>query len=144
MDGNYNKAEMMQWIGSDRDAARFWSWARYFQMQSIETEVFRAMPWSMLAWSSLTLLHVVQGSELEGHPLAFDQLLKFIKTMRSSGRRPVTFIGITRTGLTSDMVRQISRAIAFLPTNTFKGAPPILEMQKVVFRALRLISPLQP
>jgi hypothetical protein len=38
----------------------------------------------------------------------------------------------------SNMVRQISRAIAFLPTNTFKGAPPILEMQKVVFRALRL------
>ena len=82
--------------------------------------------------SSLTLLHVVQGSELEGHPLAFDQLLKFIKTMRSSGLRPVTFIVITRTGLTSNMVRQISRAIAFLPTNTFKGAPPILEMQKVV------------
>ena len=98
----------------------------------------------MLAWSSLTLLHVVQGSELEGHPFAFEQVLKFIKTMRSSGRRPVTFIGITRTGLTSDMVRQISRAIAILPTNTVKGAPPILEMQKVVFRALCFISPLQP
>ena len=94
--------------------------------------------------SSLTLLHVVQGSELEGHPLAFEQLLKFIKTMRSSGRRPVTFIGITRTGLTSNMVRQISTAIAFLPTNTFEGAPTILEMQKVVFRALCFISPLQP
>jgi hypothetical protein len=142
LDGNFNKAEMMQWIGSDRDAARFWSSARHFQIQSIETEVFRVMPWSTLAWSSLTLLHVVQGSEMEGNPLAFDQLLKFIKTMRSSGRRPVTFIGITRTGLTSNMVRQISRAIAFLPTNTFKGAPPILEMQKVVFRALRFISPL--
>ena len=98
----------------------------------------------MLAWSSLTLLHVVQGSELVGNPQAFDQLLKFIKTMRSSGRRPVTFIGITRTGLTSDMVRQISRAIAILPTNTVKGAPPILEMQKVVFRALCFISPLVP
>ena len=115
---------MMQWIGSDRDAARFWSSsARHFQIQTIETEVFRVRPWSTLAWSSLTLLHVVQGSELEGHPLAFDQLLKFIKTMRSSGRRPVTFIGISRTGLTSNMVRQISTAIAFLPTNTFKGAP---------------------
>ena len=134
---------MMQWIGSDRDSARFWSSARHFQIQSIETEVFRVRPWSTLAcqWSSLTLLHVVQGSELEGHPLAFEQLLKFIKTMRSSGRRPVTFIGITRTGLTSNMVRQISRAIAFLPTNTFEGAPPILEMQKVVFRALCFISP---
>ena len=144
MDGTFNKAEMMQWIGSDRDAARFWSSARHFQIQSIETEVFRVRPWSVLAWSSLTLLHVVQGSDLEGRPLAFDQLLKFIKTMRSSGRRAVTFIGISRTGLTSNMVRQISRAIAFLPTNTFKGAPSILEMQKVVVRALCFISPLQP
>jgi len=146
LDGNFNKAEMMQWIGSDRDAARFWSSARHFQIQSIETEVFRVRPWSVLAWSSLTLLHVVQRSELERRPLAFDQLLKFIKTMRSSGRRarPVTFIGITRTGLTSNMVRQISEAIAFLPTNTFKGAPSILEMQKVVVRALCFISPLQP
>ncbi len=146
LDGNFNKAEMMQWIGSDRDAARFWSSARHFQIQSFETEVFRVRPWSVLAWSSLTLLHVVQGSALEGRPLAFDQLLKFIKTMRSSGRRArlVTFIGISRTGLTSNMVRQISRAIAFLPTNTFKGAPSILEMQKVVVRALCFISPLQP
>ena len=146
LDGNFNRAQMMQWIGSDRDAARFWSSARHFQIQSIETEVFRVRPWSVLAWSSLTLLHVVQGSALEGHPLAFDQLLKFIKTMRSSGRRarPVTFIGISRTGLTSNMVRQISSAIAFLPTNTFKGAPSILEMQKVVVRALCFISPLQP
>jgi hypothetical protein len=146
LDGNFNKAEMMQWIGSDRDAARFWSSARHFQIQNIETEVFPVRPWSVLAWSSLTLLHVVQGSDLEGRPLAFDQLLKFIKTMRSSGRRarPVTFIGISRTGLTSNMVRQISSAIAFLPTNTFKGAPSILEMQKVVVRALCFISPLQP
>ena len=146
LDGNFNRAQMMQWIGSDRDAARFWSSARHFQIQSIETEVFRVRPWSVLAWSSLTLLHVVQGSQLEGHPLAFEQLLKFIKTMRSSGRRarPVTFIGISRTGLTSNMVRQISSAIAFLPTNTFKGAPSILEMQKVVVRALCFISPLQP
>ena len=122
LDGNFNRAQMMQWIGPDHDAARFWSSARHFQIQSIETEVFRVRPWSMLAWSSLTLLHVVQGSELEGHPLAFEQLLKFIKTMRSSGRRPVTFIGITRTGLTSNMVRQISTAIAFLPTNTFEAS----------------------
>ena len=144
LDGNFNKAEMMQWIGSDRDAARFWSSARHFQIQSIETEVFRVRPWSVLAWSSLTLLHVVQGSDLEGRPLAFDQLLKFIKTMRLSGRRarPVTFIGISRTGLTSNMVRQISRAIAFLPTNTFKGAPSILEMLKAVVQALCFISPL--
>jgi hypothetical protein len=146
LDGNFNKAEMMQWIGSDRDAARFWSSARHFQIQSIESEVFRVRPWSVPAWSSLTLLHVVQGSDLEGRPLAFDQLLKFIKTMRSSGRRarPVTFIGISRTGLTSNMVRQITSAIAFLPTNTFKGAPSILEMQKVVVRALCFISPRQP
>ena len=94
--------------------------------------------------SSLTVLHVVQGSNLERLPLAFDQLLKFIKTMRSSGRRPVTFIGISRTGLTTNMVRQISRAIAFLPTKTFKHAPSILEMQKVIVRALRFISPLLP
>ncbi len=134
----------MQWVGFDHDAARFWSWARHFHIQSIETEVFRVLPWSMLAWSSLTLLHVVQGSDLEQRPLAFDQVLKFIRTIRSSGWRPVTFIGISRTGLTTDMVRQISRAIAFLPTNTFKGAPSILEMQKVVVRALRFISPLQP
>ena len=134
---------MMQWIGSDRDAARFWSWARHFQLQSVETEVFRVRPWSVLAWSSLTLLlHVVQGSNLERLPLAFDQVLKFIKTIRSSGRRPVTFIGISCTGLTTDMVRQISRAIALLPTNNFEGAPSILEMQKVVVRALCFISPL--
>ena len=144
LDGNFKKAEMMQWVGSDRDAARFWSWARHFQIQSIETEVFRVRPWSMLAWSSLTLLHVVQGSDLERRPLAFDQVLRFIKTIRSSGRRPVTFIGISRTGLTTDMVRQISRAIALLPTNTFKGAPSILEMQKVLVPALRSILHLCP
>jgi hypothetical protein len=139
LDGNFNKAQMMQWIGSDRDAARFWSWARHFQLQSVETEVFRVRPWSVLAWSSLTLLlHVVQGSNLERLPLAFDQVLKFIKTIRSSGRRPVTFIGISCTGLTTDMVRQISRAIAFLPTNIFEGAPSILEMQKVASSVFHL------
>ena len=58
LDGNYKTAQMMQWLGSDRDAARFWSWARHFEIQSIETEVFRVRSWSMLAWSSLTFLHV--------------------------------------------------------------------------------------
>ena len=62
LDGNFNRAEMMQWIGSDRDAAHFWSLARHFQIQSIDTEVSLVRPWSVLA---LTLLHVVQGSELE-------------------------------------------------------------------------------
>jgi hypothetical protein len=48
LDGNFNKAEMMQWVGSDRDAARFWSSARHFEIQSIETEVFRVRPWILL------------------------------------------------------------------------------------------------
>ena len=39
---------MMQWVGSDRDAARFWSSARHFEIQSIETEVFRVRPWILL------------------------------------------------------------------------------------------------
>ena len=69
----------------------------------------------MLAWSSLTLLRMVQGSDLEWRHLACDQVLKFIRTIRASGRHPVAFIGISRTGLTSDMVRRISRAIALLP-----------------------------
>ena len=64
LDGNFKKAERMQWVGSDR-------------------------------------------SYLERRTLAFDQVLKFIRTIRSSGRRPVTFIRISRTGLTTDMVRKI-------------------------------------
>ena len=48
LDGNYKKAEMMQWLGSDRDAARFWSSARHFEIQSIETEFFRVRPWILL------------------------------------------------------------------------------------------------
>ena len=81
------------------------------------------------------LTRVVQGSDLEQRPLAFEQVLKFIRTMRSTHRRPVTFIGITRTGLTSNMVRQIGRTIALLPTKTI-GPVPVLEMQKVFERAL--------
>jgi hypothetical protein len=86
-------------------------------------------------------LRVVQGMDLEQRPLAFDQVLKFIRTIRSTGRRPVKFIGISQTSLTADMVSQIARAIAFLPTNTTTDSATILEMQKVVARAPRFTSP---
>ena len=39
------------------------------------------------AWSGLTILRVrrvVQGSDLEQRPLAFEQVLKFIRTIRST------------------------------------------------------------
>ena len=85
---------------------------------------------------------LVQGMDLNARPLAFEQVLKFIRTIRSTGRRPVKFIGISRTGLTTNMVRQIARAIAFLPTNTHADSAPILEMQKVVAQAPCFISPI--
>ena len=135
MDGTFTKAEMMQWMGSDRDAAVFWSSARHFQITSIEFAVFCGRPSCMLPWGGLTLLRVVQGSDLEQRPFAFDQVLKFISTIRSIGRRPVTFIGISRTGLNTNMVRQIVRTIAYLPTKTGTGPGPVLEMQKVFARA---------
>ena len=78
------------------------------------------------------LLRAVQGSDLEQRPFAFDQVLKFIRTIRSAGRRPVTFIGISRTGLTAEMVRQITRAIVTLPTSTNADSGTFLEMQQVV------------
>ena len=138
-DAKFGKVEMMHFVGSDRDAALFWLSARHFQYYSIETEVFRVSP--SIAWSCLTLLRVVQGMDLEQRPIAFEQVLNFIRTIRSTGRRPVKFIGITRTSLTADMVRQIARAIAFLPTITTGDSATILEMQKVVARAPRFTSP---
>ena len=96
------------------------------------------------AWSGLTILRVrrvVLGSDLEQRPLAFEQVLKFIRTIRSTRRRPVTFIGISRTGLNTNMVRQIVRTIAYLPTKTGTGPGPVLEMQKVFARAPQFISP---
>jgi hypothetical protein len=132
MDGTFTKAEMMQWMGSDRDAAVFWSSARHFQITSIEFAVFCGRPSCMLPWGGLTLLRVVQGSDLEQRPFAFDQVLKFIRTIRSIGRRPVTFIGLSRTGLTADMVRHITRAIVLLPTSTSADPATFLEMQQVV------------
>jgi hypothetical protein len=140
-DGTFGKLEMMQSQATDLFAALVWSSARHFQIYSIETEVVRVRPSSTLAWSGLTLLRVVQGMDLEQRPLAFDQVLKFIRTIRSTGRRPVKFIGISQTSLTADMVSQIARAIAFLPTNTTTDSATILEMQKVVARAPRFTSP---
>ena len=87
------------------------------------------------------LTRVVQGSDLEQRPLAFEQVLKFIRTIRSTRRRPVTFIGISRTGLNTNMVRQIVRTIAYLPPKTGTGPGPVLEMQKVFARAPQFISP---
>ena len=97
------------------------------------------------AWSGLTILRVrrvVQGSDLEQRPLAFEQVLKFIRTIRSTRRRPVTFIGISRTGLNTNMVRQIVRTIGYLPPKTGTGPGPVLEMQKVFARAPQFISPI--
>jgi hypothetical protein len=130
--GRYQAVEMMQWTGADRELAHLLALARHFQITSIEIEVF-CVQYLEHALSDLT--RVVQGSDLEQRPLAFEQVLKFIRTMRSTHRRPVTFIGITRTGLTSNMVRQIGRTIALLPTKTI-GPVPVLEMQKVFERAL--------
>ena len=64
------------------------------------------------------------------------QALNFIslRTIRST-KCLVTFMGISRTGLTTNMARQITRTIAFLPTNTITGPGPVLEMKKVVARA---------
>jgi hypothetical protein len=140
-DGMYGKLEMIQSQASDLLSALVWSSARHFQIYSIETEVVRVRPSSVLAWSGLRLLRVVQGMDLEQRPLAFDQVLKFIRTIRSTSRRPVKFIGISQTCVTADMVRQIARAIAFLPMNTTTDSATILEMQKVVARALRFTSP---
>ena len=94
-----------------------------------------------LLGAALRCCGVVQGMDLEQRPLAFEQVLKFIRTIRSTGRRPVKFIGISQTSLTADMVSQIARAIAFLPTNTTTDSATILEMQKVVARAPRFTSP---
>jgi hypothetical protein len=131
---------MMQWTGADREFAHLLSCARHFQLTSIEIEVFpvRRDPPIEHAFSSLTIL--VQGSDLEQRPLAFNQVLNLIRTIRSKRRRPVTFIGISRTGLTTNIARQIARTIAYLPTNTITGPVPLLEMQKVVERDSVFIS----
>ncbi len=122
----------MQWTGAGRELAHLLSCARHFQLTNIEIEVFPVRRDSAHAFSSLTSL--AQGSDLEQRPLAFNQVLNLIKTIRSKRRRPVTFIGISRTGLTTNMARQIARTIAYLPTNTITGPVPLLEMQKEVER----------
>ena len=133
----------MQWTGADRELAYSLLLARHFQITSIECEVFRLRSSSMLG--AALQFCVVQGSDLEQRPSAFEQVLKFIRTIRSTRRRPVTFIGISRTGLNSlntNMVRQILRTIAQLPTKTSTGPGPVLEMQKVFARAPQFISPI--
>ena len=130
---------MMQWTGADRELAHSLLLARHFQITSIECEVFRLRSSSMLG--AALQFCVVQGSDLEQRPLAFEQVLKFIRTIRSTRRRPVTFIGISRTGLNTNMVRQIVlQTIAYLPTKTGTGPGPVLEMQKVFTRAPYFIS----
>jgi hypothetical protein len=131
---------MMQWTGADRELAYSLLLARHFQITSIEFEVFRLRSSSMLG--AALQFCVVQGSDLEQRPLAFEQVLKFIRTIRSTRRRPVTFIGISRTGLNTNMVRQIVRTIAYLPPKTGTGPGPVLEMQKVFARAPQFISPI--
>jgi hypothetical protein len=133
LDGTVTKAEMMQWMGSDTDAASFWSSARHFQITSIKVLVFRVRQSSRkLAWSGLMLMHMVQGSNLEQWPFAVYEVLKFIRTIRLTGWSPVTFIGISRTGLTAKMVCQITRAIVLLPMSTNPDSETFLEMQQVV------------
>ena len=52
--------------------------------------------------------------------------------MRNPGRRPVLFIGITQTGLTTSMVYRIARAISSLPVQEkYSTLPTKVEMQKV-------------
>ena len=118
----------MQWTGA-------LLLARHYQITSIEFEVFRFRPSESSMLGAALQFCVVQGSDLEQRPLAFEQVLKFIRTIRSTRRRPVTFIGISRTGLNTNMVRQIVRTIAYLPTKTGTGPGPVLEMQKVFARA---------
>ena len=127
----------------DGDLGDLLCMTRHNQIISVEIEVVGLRPSSMLEAALLTLC-VLQGTDLQQRPLAFDQVLKFIRNSRSIGRRLVKFIGISQTGLTTDMVRQITRAIASLPANTVPDCPsPRLEMQKVVARALCFCPPLQ-
>ena len=73
----------------------------------------------------------MQGAVFDQRKQSFFQLLFFISKMRVSGRRPVSFIGISRTGLTKIMVYRIARAIRTLPIQIYEFPPTILEMQKV-------------
>ena len=76
---------------------------------------------------------LVQGALLSHLKQSFFQLLFFITEMRDNGRRPVRFIGISRTGLTKIMILRIARAIRTLPIliQNYGYPPTILQMQKV-------------
>ena len=78
----------------------------------------------------------MQGTVFDQLKQSFHQLLFFVREMRSLDRRPVTFIGIAQTGLTTVMVHRIARAIESLPVNN-TTPPTILEMQKVGAGVLR-------
>ena len=56
-DATFGKVEMMQFVGSDRDAALFWLSARHFQCYSIETEVFRVSP--SIAGAAISSTYIV-------------------------------------------------------------------------------------
>jgi hypothetical protein len=128
----------------DGDLGDFLCMARHNQIISVEIEVVSLRPSGMLEAFLLTLC-VLQGTDLQQLPLAFGQVHKFISNSRLlTGRSLVKFIGISQTGLTTDMVRQIAQAIASLPANTVTGPSPRLEMQKVARApSLCFFSPLQ-